>query len=215
MITLDVLETDSSFFKAVCVAICDELNIKLPPLIKTIQSDISSNIGKVFKNTDEYSLLTTDEQIIGDTGLTHGREKQILETIINRIANSITVNYEKLVFSGVNLNGGFNIGILLSDYSDILSLEEARFISKNGVNEWLKWILLSGSEIVINDYRVEYGRFGRSGKAHMVLSGVWSVDSRIQGTQNDNWLTRALFNNKSMVEEIILNAVQKEMQRIL
>ena len=60
-ISLEILETSSSFHKKVIIAICDELNKKLPKLTKKIRDNIADKIKPVFEKTKEYELLTVPE----------------------------------------------------------------------------------------------------------------------------------------------------------
>lgn len=214
-IGLEIIDTADSFHKSVIMAICIELNYKLADVADRIRDEVAKNIKPVFENTEEYLLLTTDKDIMADIGLEHGKEKEILDKIIQRVADSIQVKFNHFLPVGNNISGSIDIFILISDFSDVLDLPEAKIKSENGTDDWLKWILIDGPSIRIDNYHVEYGKHGRSGLGHMVLSGVWTLDKRLQGTKSKNWLTNALDKNESMVRDIISDAVEKEILRVL
>jgi len=213
--TLNVLESSSSFRQKVVQAICDEMNRKLGLIKYDIRNSVANNLKPIFINTEDYSLMMNDPKILGDMGLPHNRKHDIMDKILQRICDSVEVDFHKFIPVGSSIYGGFDIGILISDYSDILELNEAYIKSKNGFNEWLDWLLYRGADFVVAGYHVTYKTgSGRSTLAIMTEGGRYMVDDRIQGTKNDNWLTRALKTNEEQLKQVIFETAE-EIERAL
>ena len=76
---------------------------------------------------------------------------------------------------------------------------------------WLKWLLLDGSAILVPNHSVVFGPNpkSRTGNAIMRLdkNRGWSVPSQYQGTESNNWITRALDNAAPEIEKLINGAM--------
>ena len=70
-----------------------------------------------------------------------------------------------------------------------------------------------GDTIVVNNFQVEFGAFGRTGKGRMTESdGVgWKISSNFSGTQDDNFITRAL--EDPIVQNNIASILNKSVQQ--
>jgi hypothetical protein len=216
MVGLTILENTNSFHQKVIEAICNEMNNKMFNLGYAIRDNIASNLKPIFINTKDYSLMMNDPDILAEMGLPRGTRHDIMDRILQKICDNVEVDFRRFHVIGNQIHGGFEIGIVISDYSDILSMPEAVIASKNGLNEWLDWILLRGSEIVVDKYHVKYEvNAGRSTLGIMTPKGTFTVDSRIQGTENDNWLTRALKTNRKELESLIIESAREEIERVL
>jgi hypothetical protein len=223
MISLKVVETSESFRKKVINAICQELVFKILKITPKVKESISRGIKPILEKSNGYSLLTENEKIKAETGLPYGREKEYLDKIFSKIIENITVEPTIPHPVGNQINGGFNIGIMFADFSDIKALDVAVIKSKNGPNMWLYWLLEQGGQLAVENYEVVYeAGTGRSKLAHMEkiengfsVTGGWSVDKDIRGTISDNWLTRAFIDSKNEVELLILHSVKSEIEKVL
>jgi hypothetical protein len=108
--------------------------------------------------------------------------------------NNIDVKFSQ---SG-NSFGVFTIGIIQSDYSDVLSSPDASFsyasAFTSGTIEWLRWLLLEGTNVLVTSYDFVPSNEGRTGMGTMVYkkSGSWTVPPEFAGTASDNFVLRAL-----------------------
>ena len=95
-----------------------------------------------------------------------------------------------------------------NDYSNLLSLSASKQIIEGGAIPWLNWLLTLGDSIIIANFGVEYGPFGRSGMARMTeKQRPFKVDSAYSGNITDNFITRSIQMNKSSIEEAIVKVL--------
>jgi hypothetical protein len=103
-----------------------------------------------------------------------------------------------------------------SNYSDVLALDGATQEPTNtrGIHgpplEWLRWLLLEGSNFVVMDAQLGGDRKGhsRTQGPHIMLpdpkrNKLYKVPERYQGVKKDNFITRAIDNVKPEIEELI------------
>ena len=77
-------------------------------------------------------------------------------------------------------------------------------LEKGGSLPWLDWLINLGDSVIIADFGVTYGPFGRSGQARMsVKKRPFKVDTAFSGTPEDNFITRALDKRASEIESAI------------
>lgn len=215
-LSLKVLETNSSFKKKILLAICEELTLKLLLISKKVRDDIAAKIAPAFQNTQEYDMLLNDQQVRADFGFRPRTTQGIIDGVIQRIADSIEVTFTPLVPRSNSIKGGLTVSVLLSNFSDVLALSKAKFTSNGHSVDWLDWLLLQGDRIIIQNYHVEYGvGLGRSYKGHMEKTGIYSINSKISGTANNNWLTRAILSNEIMITDMMTGVIQHHLDRIL
>ncbi len=80
---------------------------------------------------------------------------------------------------------------------------------KNGNLPWLKWLLTLGDAIIIADYGVQYGPFGRTGEARMTRKyAPFKVNTKYSGTADNNFISKALGNYSSEIQQVIVKALQ-------
>lgn len=102
-----------------------------------------------------------------------------------------------------------NLGILDTDYSYLFDLPEAYFTytskNGNGILKWLEWILLEGNSPIVDgfDFKLNNSRFSRTGGGLMVNGTTWNVPPSLQGTREDNLLTRALVGLEKDLEALV------------
>lgn len=111
-----------------------------------------------------------------------------------------------------------SINILDNSYEELLSLPEAVFTytgrNSSGVLDWLRWLLLEGTNPVVTNhvYIDRMSSASRTGRGIFVNSfSNWSVPGSIAGTQEDNFLTRALVDIDRELEML----TKRELLRIL
>jgi hypothetical protein len=171
-------------------------------ILKRLTKKISSTTSNIRKR-----LVPAIIQEISDTNVYQGLSGGMLrgeiglidigklDTVINAWANNISVTYEKTNLR--NSFGSINIGIINSNYSDVLTLPEATYIYQNYRNrqiiiDWLRWLLLEGGNIIVSGYSFynDVGE-GRTGLGVMKEDGgSWKVPSEFVGTADDNFATR-------------------------
>lgn len=131
--------------------------------------------------------------------------------IVYSIANTTHVIIKNFKVSKSVITNALTIYIQPSDFKNLLSNPFANTLTERGDSlPWLKWLLVEGDAIIINNYSVEYGPYinSRSGGAIMIPSiGVFKVDSAFSGTTENNFITRALENKENEILDIIRGAI--------
>lgn len=149
----------------------------------------------------------------GELGIIHPPPR-ILE-ILQIWSEGIYYEAKTPKVSGKTIKGGFFIGMIDDDWEDVLNADGATYEAENGsIIRWLDWLLLEGRRKIVRGYQVEFGPFGRTKIAHMVVtdraSESWGIPPEHAGTTNNNFVTRAL--EEANLEEVILGIIQEEFE---
>jgi hypothetical protein len=156
-----------------------------------------------------------------------GRIEPIISTIINSLRHSYMPPRKK----GKRLEAKIRVYGIPADYSDILSLPEAKQINVGGESDddgnrsvpkgppelpWLEWLLSEGQFTITGYYIVEKGKapaksmddkfflkYSRTGLAVMLKKGggAWSLPEEYAAIAGNNFIVRA-------VQEVLANDVE-------
>ena len=131
-----------------------------------------------------------------------------VSSIINIWADSIEVTY----VSKMGTLGGITINMRRNNYSDVVSLPEAIFVTEKGVKlEWLRWLLLEGDKRIVSNYFFKKSSRGRAGGGIMAQrqNASWGVPSQFAGTENNNFATRALEGINDEIDVLVRREIVK------
>jgi hypothetical protein len=149
-------------------------------------------LARILDSPEYESLVAGD--LRAQLGLAN--PEPVATAIAAAIQNGIQVDIEPVRALAGNLSGGMTVSLLRGDLSEVLGVEGASFVSEHGFAvDWLKWLLTAGDAIVLVGYRFLRGSFprhSRTGLGIMAKGGSWRVPAEFAGTEEDNWLTRAL-----------------------
>ena len=140
-----------------------------------------------------------------------------LEVRINNIIDiwikSMVVKVKKVSIKQGQLVGGFKLQMIKSDWTDVLQHPDSIFATeKDYTLEWLDWLLIQGSRIVVRDY--DYfakSGTGRSGQGIMnpyFGRKRWSIPYAYQGTRNNNFCTQAIEIVHTHLDKILTKAME-------
>jgi len=139
---------------------------------------------------------------LGEFGLVVAQVHTFLASFSQYMANNIFFNHTT-IGKGGSISVATEIRFFV-DYAEISSLDGAHYLSdKSMANiEWVKWLLLMGTQKVVENYRITYNPDivargnSRSGQAIMVKANSWwwSVPLEFAGTSTDNMIVKALSN---------------------
>ena len=122
---------------------------------------------------------------------------------------NINVKYNKVRSDGRKFTGGFTLTMQPDNYSNLLGLSAASQPIEGGSLPWLTWLLTLGDAVIIANYTVEYGPYGRIGRARMTESGrPFKVNSAFSGDIDNNFITRTISENKTAIVNTIIKVLQ-------
>jgi hypothetical protein len=138
-------------------------------------------------------------------GIPEGEEQDIANKICLAAASSFSVNIKNL--NSKTLIGNVNLRFGNRSFRDLLELPEGVVLTENGQNlHWMNWLLFAGNESIVVGYNflAKEGK-GRSGGGIMRKGNIWRVPPAFAGTQDDNFLTRAMNNpnNEQQIQEVL------------
>lgn len=203
----------AEFKKHVRREISLRINNNLPRIAAAVEFSLRTLIYEKISSSPEYDSVS-NSQLKFQLGLPDGAKRigDILQIWINNIS------VVPLPAGGSGFLGGLDIGLIQSDYSDVLSSSSAEFVTEKGTTlRWLKWLLTEGSSPIVLGYRFtaasSFGSRSRTGKGLMIKRSAsgWSIPPQFAGTESNNFVTRAL----SDLEDNIDNIVTREFIRFL
>ena len=149
-----------------------------------------------------------------EVGLPAGQASSAADAIVEAVLESLDVTFKRF---DTNLSGGLSIGIQPEDFQNILGIGQATIITEKGQKlDWLQWLLESGNRIIIRDYDIAYGSYGRrsrSGQGSIMVKtgkGGWKMPSQYAGTIEDNFVTRAFEGREEDIARIISKRVKSK-----
>jgi hypothetical protein len=162
-------------------------------------------VSWLLSSPEILSLMSQSENSLkGDFGLTNPSASVM--SIIEAVQDSIEIEQMR-----VKTTTGFlvlRIKIQPKHMGNVISAVDPVQTEKGANLPWIEWLLLKGDEIIITDYHVEpkIGT-GRSGLATMKAGGEYTVgrvNPAYSGTQDDNFITRALKGKERDIEAAIV-----------
>lgn len=221
-----ILETDASLKKKVEEALIEEMNPILNKAVTRIEKSIPLKIKSIFEETDTYDAILNGP-LRYEFGIPAGESASRLESIIDELCSQVIVEFKPIKRRGSNWTGGYKIFMFESSFRKVVGLTEAKVQTSGGELPWLKWLLIEGDKIIINDYVVKFGDFkaSRSGGAIMTKPGRdpirswtnspaqgWSVPKNYSGVRDANWVTRAIDEHMEFLKELISVATKEAIE---
>lgn len=207
--SVKLLDTDADIKKKIITALKEEIDSTFNKAIPKINIDLQTALKQAIQNQPEYQSLLS-----GQLRLEFGIPNPNLsvETIINQWISNVNIERKPSTINSRGISTGFSIGMVASDYGDVLALSEASVTDVKGYSlPWLNWLLLQGGKIIVRNYSVELGPFStsRTGGAIMRPSSTnWRVPPEFAGTLTNNWVTRAI----DSIESDIFSIIQKNIE---
>jgi len=200
-VTIKLLETDQQIVDKILLGLASQANHRVTVAARKSMSQISDYVRGVILKTPEMVELESGV-LRGEFGLTPGKAAAAVEDIANRVGASVTVKATRITPSTTGgLKGGIFIFIQPVNFSNVIVSPQAIVTTEKGKKlDWLKWLLFEGDAIIIDNYEFRFKKgTGRSGLGTMaeVKSGVWRVPPEYAGTEDRNFITRALQTEKS------------------
>jgi hypothetical protein len=197
------------FEKQVRLEIRNKILKSLPRAIANIEKSIRILVTNSLEAAPEYQSIAGGV-LRHQFGLVDGAAR--IANIVQQFADEIQVTF----VPGLADFGGIKIGILETSYSRVLSLPAAEFVTEKGKPlEWLRWLLQEGGNRIVIGYSFKDGSAARSRTGSGIMierqGSAWSVPPQFQGTDNNNFATRALEDLEDNIEVI----VRRELSRVV
>lgn len=207
---LKVLESTNQISKLILEDLKILVDNTINKSIKDISEEVKSIVSESLRNQPEYSSLMAGT-LKAEFGI---RDTSSIVSIIDALINTLELKKKDIKVTNNGLVGGFILTMLKTeDINSIVSLDVASVQDQDGyVLPWLNWLLYKGNEIIVKNYEVTYGAFpySRSGMAIMKPSDEsWRVPPEFSGTEDNNWVTRAV----NSVEDNIYKAIQNNIEK--
>tara|TARA_R110002012_G_scaffold200610_2_gene369575 strand:+ start:8388 stop:9029 length:642 start_codon:yes stop_codon:yes gene_type:complete len=197
------------FEKQVRLEVRDKILKSLPRTIGAIEKNIRNLVTSSLEAAPEYQSIAGGI-LRHQFGLFDGAAR--IANIVQAFADEIQVVF----VPGLGDFGGIKIGILETSYSRVLSLPAAEFVTEKGKPlEWLRWLLQEGGNRIVIGYSFKNGSSQRSRTGNGIMierqGSAWSVPPQFQGTDDNNFATRALEDLEDNIEVI----VRRELARVI
>ena len=195
--------------KEISKGIKDEIRKIVFKSIPKIQRSLNDKIGDIVFRSLLAGVPVITGSDFAEIGVPDINDR--IQSVIRTASNDFKVIVKPANYLIININ------ILDMGYSQLLSLPESVYpytsIQGSGVLEWLRWLLVEGGGVAIDGWRFSPfpSRFSRTGGGIMSAGGTWNVPPSLQGTSNDNILTRALIGIEKDLEAV----VSQELKRLI
>jgi len=203
-ISLKLIDSPALIEKKILKAIIDEANKGFLRSVTKAKEPIKVIIRNALETCPEISSLNGGT-LRADFGIPRG--KDVTTEIVNSIADSVTFMTQKFSLRGNDIGGGVTVGIQPSSFVNLLGIGVTETENVGNI-PWLQWLLTAGDSIIIADFGVDYGPYGRSGMARMTVSRrPFKVDTAFSGTSDNNFITRALEPKGPEIEKAIIRSL--------
>ncbi len=122
--------------------------------------------------------------------------------------NIVNVKVEPPRMVGEKIVGKFRIEAFKTDLQSMLGGTEpgTQKTEKGQVLPWLEWLLTLGDAVIVRDYEVRAGfpKNSRTGDKIMVRGKGWRVPPEHAGTEENNFLTKAIDEALPKIEERLI-----------
>jgi len=204
MLNIRILESDRQISALINRGLATAFDRTMRQNLPALSIRIRAIVGNALYNSQEIRSLVGGT-LMADFGLTFDPS----HSIVSSVMSSLDIRVRRATSSSSTISGGFDLTMQPSDYANLLSLPVAHQIIDGGSIPWLEWLLTLGDSVIIANFGVEYGRFGRTGRAHMVESQKpFKVNSSFSGTESNNFVTRALQTVSREIETAIIGVLQ-------
>lgn len=136
------------------------------------------------------------------------------EQVVNGLKDSLAVAIDMPRATSGGLTGGVTVGVSRDDFSDVLAQPLSRFMSNGHNVDWLHWMLLEGSSLVVAGFKFvaepRHAKASRTGVGIMVKSSSgWQVPAPLGGTKADNWILHLLTGLDGVVSTILIEELRR------
>lgn len=206
-ISFTLLENNSEIYKEILNALLPDVVSYMQDAISLVKKEIPKIIMDAILASPEYTSIVGGK-LRFDFGIVDGISK--IDGLLQIWTNNIMITYDAPKINGNIIISKFSISMIKADYSDVLGSDYAQVIdNERGYSlPWLQWLLLDGTKILVNNHQVVIGPNARSRTSMAIMrpGSGWSVPNEFAGTQNDNWLSRAIDSSSDSINNLLKRA---------
>ena len=207
MLSISLPNFKSQFDKNIVREIRKEIAARMPKVIDAVQERLGVELFDAIQDSPTWRAVKGGS-LRGELGIANVAS---LDNILLTWADGVEVTYEQNKEFGI-----LRIGMIQADYSDVLSLPESSFVSSSArtgntsVIEWLRWLLLESTAIIVSNYSFVPKNNGRTGLGIMIETGRgWRIPQQYAGSATDNFATRSLQNIGSVIDKVVEEEVNR------
>lgn len=211
-LSLKILDSNMVIQKAILDALLPEVSNFMNKANNYIQNNIYAIIRESIVSQPEYDSLVSG-QLRLELGVPDAALR--IEDLINIWINNAVVEYKSPKISNNKIKSSFSIKMIKTNFDDVLNLDVANIesdVASSGV-PWLRWLLLDGTTVVVDDYEVYFGPNNRSRTGYAIMRASsdrgWSVPQQYAGTLSDNWITRGIESSKTDIQKLLEKALSQ------
>jgi hypothetical protein len=206
-ISFTLLENSPEIYKKILDALLPDVTSYMQDATSLVKKELPQIIMSSILASPEYTSIVGGK-LRFDFGLVDGSSK--VDGLLQIWTNNIMIVYDIPKINGNTIISKFSISMIKADYSDVLGSDYAQMIdSLRGYSlPWLQWLLLDGTKVLIDNHQVVIGPNLRSRTSMAIMrpGSGWSVPNEFAGTQNNNWLTRAIDSSSDSINNLLKRA---------
>lgn len=195
--------------------ILDGINADLKARVKSIRKPAKEKIAALIER-ELVASHTVKSLILGqirhDFGLTVEKAENAVISMISYMSKNIQI-LSKFNKTSTTIT----INLLPIDKEFIESIVGGKFTSyKNGIPtgivDWADWLITKGTQVVITGFHEETdaANSGRSGGNTIMKSGgIFRVEPQHAGTEDDNFITRAIYPKAEAILQIVFDEITR------
>ena len=206
---LHILESNQDIANKILKALAEVLSPHFSNSIPKIRESVAELVKNEISSSPEMKSISGGT-LQFDIGLPSGKAVEVVSIFAQAVADSVEVSYTPIKKSGRKLKGGITILVQPLTNANIPSIPLQWELTSGEIADVKKLLLELGDSLVVFNYDISYGPFGRSGGGKMDKSlekswGISAGGSRVppsfSGTQDNNFITRTL-KKKSFESEL-------------
>tara|TARA_R110002110_G_scaffold256299_2_gene472277 strand:- start:197 stop:871 length:675 start_codon:yes stop_codon:yes gene_type:complete len=209
-------QSDAFITKEVLKRVAKKANSVFSKVAQKAPLLIKGQVESAILECPEINSIQSGGSLLAELGLPKNVASSAPQTIARVVSSNVFFEQKTVRVTGNKLIGGLRLGIMPeTSWPAMFGIPEASFnyyskrYKKSVKLDWLYWLLFMGDNVIVQDFEFDMNGMGRSGKGTMSQSpgSVWKIDSQFSGTQDDNFITRALEN------PVTVNSILKILSR--